>query len=365
MHASGRPSDPDAPDPDAPDPHVPDAPPPVPRSGPPPLVASVVDAIGNTPLVELHRVRDLLGLDGRILAKLEHLQPGLSKKSRVAREMVVRARADGSLTPGQTVVELTSGNTGTGLAISCRALGHPFVAVMSRGNTVERARMMAALGAEVVLVEQAPGSAVGEVSGADLDLVEQETHRIVRERGAFRADQFRLAASALAHELGTAAELWTQSAGTIDVFADFVGSGGSLGGVLRGLWAHRPDVRGYAVEPIGAAVLAGEPVTDANHPIQGGGYSRTDLPLLDGVELTGFIQVTGDDAREHARLLAREEGVFGGFSAGANLAAAVQLLRGPERGATVAVLVCDSGLKYLSTDLYPWDPGAPAEEHPR
>ncbi|MEZ5220581.1 MAG: cysteine synthase family protein [Ilumatobacteraceae bacterium] len=326
------------------------------RVGPPPLAASVLDAIGNTPLVELHRIRAALDLEGRILAKLEHLQPGMSKKSRAAREMVVRARADGSLVSGQTVVELTSGNTGTGLAIACRALGHPFVAVMSRGNTVERSRMMAALGAEVVLVDQAPGSIVGEVSGPDLDLVEHATERIVVERRAFRADQFRLAAAALAHESGTAAELWEQSSGSIDVVVDFVGSGGSLGGIVRGLRARRPDIRGYAVEPVGAAVLAGEAVVVANHPIQGGGYSRRDLPLLAGTPLAGHLQVSGDAARDHARLLAREEGIFGGFSTGANLAAAVQLLRGTERGATVVILVCDSGLKYLSTDLFPFDP---------
>ncbi len=326
------------------------------RVGPPPLAHSIVDVIGNTPLVELHRVVAMLGLDGRILAKLEHLQPGLSKKSRVAREMVLTARAEGLLHDGQPVVELTSGNTGTGLAIACGALGHPFIAVMSKGNTVERARMMAALGAEVVLVDQAPGSRPGEVSGDDLDLVEHEAQQITASRGAFRADQFRLASSALAHERGTAEELWVQSEGTIDVFVDFVGSGGSFGGITRGLRAHNPSVRSYVVEPVGAAVLAGQRVTNPNHPIQGGGYCRTDLPLLDGADATGWIQVDGAEATEYARLLARAEGIFGGFSAGANLAAAVKVLRGQERGATVAMLVCDSGLKYLSTDLVPLDP---------
>lgn len=326
------------------------------RQGPPPLAASILEAIGNTPLVELHRIVRTLGLEGRILAKLEHLQPGLSKKSRVAREMVQEARDDGSLRPGQAVVELTSGNTGTGLAIACRALDHPFIAVMSKGNTIERARMMAALGAEVVLVDQAEGSPPGEVSGADLDLVEIEARRITLERDAFRADQFRLSSSAAAHERGTAQELWVQSGGSIDVVVDFVGSGGSFGGLMRGLRARRPDIRGYVIEPVGAAVLAGGAATHPNHPIQGGGYSRTELPLIAGVEVSGWLQVTGEEAREHARLLAREEGIFGGFSAGANLAGAIQVLRGAERGATVAMLVCDSGLKYLSTDLVAADP---------
>jgi cysteine synthase A len=326
---------------------------PVGRVAPPPLASSILDAIGNTPLVELSGVVAATGVEGRILAKLEHLQPGLSKKSRVALEMVRDAITDGSLAPAQTVVELTSGNTGTGLAIACRALGHPFVAVMSRGNTMERARMMAALGAEVVLVDQAPGSPPGEVSGQDLDLVERRAEAIVVERGAFRADQFALAAAALAHQRWTGEELWLQSGGDLDVFVDFVGSGGSYGGIMRCLVQHSPAVRGYVVEPDGAAVLAGSAADRPNHPIQGGGYSRTRLPLLDGAPVHGHLRVTGDEARDGARLLALEAGIFGGFSAGANLAAALAVLRGAERGATVAMLVCDSGLKYLSTDLFP------------
>ena len=135
---------------------------------PPPLAGSILDVIGATPLVELTRSVAPLGLRGRLLAKLESVNPGLSKKDRAALELVRCARANGSLRPGQTVVALTSGNMGAGLAVVCRALGHPFVAVMSRGNSVERARQMSALGAEVVLVDQAPGSVPGRVSGVDL-----------------------------------------------------------------------------------------------------------------------------------------------------------------------------------------------------
>src|SRR5512147_1831941 len=147
------------------------------------VLPSVLDAIGETPLVDLSRITR--GIEGRILAKLEYLNPGFSKKDRIARQIVEDAEADGSLRPGQTVVELTSGNTGTGLAIVCAVKGYPFVAVMSRGNSPERARMMRALGAEVVLVEQLPESVPGQVSGGDLALVERETQRLVRERQAF------------------------------------------------------------------------------------------------------------------------------------------------------------------------------------
>src|ERR671923_2795917 len=130
------------------------------------VLDSVLGAIGNTPLVELSRITR--GLEGRILAKLEYLNPGFSKKDRIALQMIEEAQADGRLRPGQTVVELTSGNTGTGLAIVCAVKAYPFIAVMSKGNSEERARMMRALGAEVVLVDQSAGSKPGEVSGADL-----------------------------------------------------------------------------------------------------------------------------------------------------------------------------------------------------
>src|SRR5206468_10605671 len=177
---------------------------------PPPLADSILDVIGNTPLVELGRCVARLGLQGRLLAKLESVNPGSSKKDRVALEIVREARADGSLRDGQAVVELTSGNTGTGLAIVCRALGHPFVAVISRGNSVERVRQMRALGAEVEIVEQAPGSTPGRVSGADLALVEARTAEVVAEREAFRADQFARAGSVLAHQRHTVPEIWGQ-----------------------------------------------------------------------------------------------------------------------------------------------------------
>jgi cysteine synthase A len=318
-----------------------------------PLPRSVVDLIGNTPLVELTRCAPAGGRRGRLLAKLETANPGASKKDRVALEIVRTARADGSLRPGQAVVELTSGNTGTGLAIVCAALGHPFVAVISRGNSIERVQQMTALGAEVVIVDQGPGSLPGQVSGADLALVEERAARLVLERGAFRADQFVRVANVLAHERHTGPELWEQSGGRVDVFLDLVGTAGTFTGVGRALKRYNPAVRAYVVEPAGAAVLAGRPVTDPRHKLQGAGYARDDLPLLDRSLVAGYLQVSDAEAIAAARFLAAREGIFAGFSTGANLAAAWQLLDGPEAGATIAFLVCDSGLKYLSTDLYP------------
>ena len=314
------------------------------------LLQSAIEAIGHTPLVALTRITG--GVDGRILAKLEYLNPGHSKKDRIGRQMIEDAEAAGILEPGQTIVELTSGNTGTGLAIVCRIKGYPFVAVMSKGNSSERARMMSALGAEVVLVDQAPESKRGHVSGADLELVEEETKRIVEQRRAFWADQFRLEGNFRAHYLHTGPEMLKQSDHSIDAFCDFVGSGGTFAGCAAALKQFNTAIQCYVIEPEGSDVLAGQPLTKSSHPIQGGGYAMTELSLLRHQDIDGFLTVTDGQAIEATRRLAREEGIFAGYSSGANVAAALHLLGGPCRGKTVAITINDSGLKYLSTDLW-------------
>jgi cysteine synthase A len=314
------------------------------------LLPSAIEAIGNTPLIDLARLTR--AIDGRILAKLEFLNPGFSKKDRIARQIIEDAEASGELKPGQTVVELTSGNTGAGLAIVCGIKGYPFVAVMSKGNSIERARMMSALRAEVVLVDQLPESVPGQVSGGDLELVEQKAMEIVTERGAFRADQFSLKGNFRAHYLNTGPEIIRQSAGDIDIFCDFAGTGGSFAGCTAALKEHNPEIRCFVVEPAGAAILAGEPVTYPNHRIQGGGYALADLPLLNPEQIDGYQKVTDGQAIEMARRLAKEEGIFAGYSSGANTAAAMELLKTEFKGKTAVVLICDSGLKYLSTDLW-------------
>jgi len=315
------------------------------------LKASVADAIGATPLVELQRITR--HLDGRILMKLEYLNPGASKKDRAALRIVEDAEASGALSPGQTVVELTSGNMGTGLAIVCAVKGYPFIAVMSSGNSPERARMMRAFGAEVVLVPQCPGSREGEVSGEDLKRVDAEATRLVKERNAFRADQFVDPGNRAAHYDGTAAEIWQQSDGGISAFCDFAGSGGTFAGCARYLKEQCADIRCYVVEPDGAAALGGQEVENPDHPIQGGGYAMSNLAQLSDVEPDGYLTVSSSDAIACARRLAKEEGIFAGFSSGANLSAALALLEGPLAGATIAIIACDSGMKYLSTDLWP------------
>jgi cysteine synthase A len=300
------------------------------------MLPSAVEAIGRTPLVELSRLTR--GLGGRILAKLEYMNPGFSKKDRIARQIIEDAEADGTLARGQTVVELTSGNTGTGLAIVCAVKGHPFVAVMSRGNSAERARMMRALGAEVVLVGQAPESRAGEVSGRDLELVEEAAQRLTRERAAFRADQFRHGGNFRAHYLHTGPEILEQSGGEFDAFCDFAGTGGSFAGCAAAFRERNAAIQCFVVEP-----------DRPQHRIQGGGYGMPDLPMLHHAPPDGVLTVSDDEAMAAARRLARVEGIFAGFSSGANISAALRLLP----GRTVVTIINDSGLKYLSTDLWP------------
>jgi cysteine synthase len=310
------------------------------------ISSSAIDAIGDTPLVDLSRFAK--GLGGRLLGKLEYLNPGGSKKDRVARQIIEDAEMDGTLQRGQPVVELTSGNTGTGLAIVCTVKGYPFIAVMSKGNSRERMRMMTALGAEVVLVDQMEGSVEGQVSGGDLELVNAETNRIVVERGAFRADQFHHRGNFRAHYLHTGREILAQTEGRIDAFCDFVGSGGTFAGCAAAFKEHDPRIQCYVVEPSGSTVLAGSQASQPNHRIQGGGYSMPTLPLIHTEHIDGYLSVTDEEAMDAARELAKLEGIFAGFSSGANVAAARQLIA----GRTVVVTINDSGLKYLSTELW-------------
>ncbi|EJL27942.1 PLP-dependent cysteine synthase family protein [Brevibacillus sp. BC25] len=313
------------------------------------ILSGVHQAIGNTPMVRLSRLTE--NLDGNIFAKLEYLNPGFSKKDRIALQIIEEAEKAGILKPNDTVVELTSGNTGTGLAIVCGVKGYKFVAVMSKGNSMERARMMQALGAEVVLVDQAPGSPIGQVSGEDLAKVEEVAQQITKERNAFRADQFHHIGNIHAHEFHTGEEIWKQTNGKVDVFLDFAGSGGTFTGCAKTLKKYNPNIRCYLVEPYTAPFYSGKAATNLNHKIQGGGYSM-DLPFLDRNFVTDYIHVTNEEATQVARELARKEGIFAGFSSGANVAAALQLLKGKEKGANIVLTINDSGLKYLSTDLY-------------
>ena len=313
-------------------------------------ITNINQAIGNTPLMRLDRITKELGLEGQIFAKLEHLNPSFSKKDRIALGMIEFAEEKGLLKPGQPVLEMTSGNTGTGLALVCTAKGYRFICVMSRGNSIERVKMIAAFGGEVVLVEQAPGAVKGKVSGADLELVEQEALRLVEKYGAFYVNQFNNLDNSLAQE-HAGREMWEQSGGEIEVFADFIGTGGTYGGYAGYLKKCNPNIRCYAVEPHGCAYYGDEIIEGAMHGIQGGGYAK-EMPNSEKKLVDGSVCVTDAEAVEMTRLLAKCEGIFAGFSSGANFMAAVKLLKGAERGKKIGIVINDCGLKYMSTDLW-------------
>jgi len=313
-------------------------------------ITSILQAIGKTPLLRLDKIAKNLDLDGSIFAKLEHLNPSFSKKDRIALGMIEIAEEKGLLKPGQPVLEATSGNTGTGVALVCAAKGYKFFSVMSRGNSVERVKMISALGGEVVLVDQSPGAVKGKVSGEDLDLVEQEAERLVEETGAYYLRQFNSRDNALSQE-SAADEIWEQSGGCIQAFTDFLGTGGTFEGYARALKRHDPGILCYVVEPHGCAHYKNEIIEGKSHGIQGGGYAK-ELANVDRALIDGCVTVTHDEAVDMTRKLAEIEGVFAGFSSGANVMAAVKLLQDQEKGKNICVVINDSGLKYMSTDLY-------------
>jgi cysteine synthase A len=312
---------------------------------------SIVECIGNTPLLRLDRLKKAEGFDGNIYAKLDHLNPSSSKKDRIALGMIEAAERSGALKEGMPVIEMTSGNTGTGVALVCAAKGYRFICVMSVGNSTERVRMIKAFGGEVVLVDQMPGAIKGKVTGGDLQLVEEATERIVAETKGCFLNQFANPGNSLAQEQ-TAQEIWEQADGAIEVFADFVGTGGTFGGNARRFKDLNPAIDCYVVEPAGHAYYGGEDVSCVSgHRIQGGGYAK-EMPLVKPELIDGCLTVSDDEAVGMTRKLAAIEGIFGGFSSGANVSAAIQLLNGTHKGKNIAVIINDSGLKYMSTDLY-------------
>jgi cysteine synthase A len=256
------------------------------------------------------------------------------------------ARQDGRLKPGMPVVEMTSGNMGAGLAVVCAALGHPFIATMSAGNSPARAQMMEGLGARVVLVPQVDG-APGQVTGADVAAAADEAAQIARDEGSFYVDQFNAAEGILAHETGTGPEILAQYGRPVDGWVAAVGTGCTFMGVARALKAAHPATLCAAVEPEGSEPLAGRPVVKARHIVQGTSYG-TVPPHWDARLMDLSLTVTDAEVEHWHRQLAIREGLYVGYSAAANVCAAAKLLASGRLGqeATVATVLCDTGLKY-------------------
>jgi cysteine synthase A len=310
---------------------------------------SVLGAIGNTPAVWLDRLT--AGLPGRVLLKLELLNPGGSVKDRPALQCILDGETSGRLRPGIPIVELTSGNMGIGLAIASAVKGYRMIAVMSEGNSPERRHLLQAYGAEIALVPQTPGGIPGKVSGDDLALVEARTIELVEELGAWRPNQFTNHSNPRAHELGTGPELWQQANGELDAFVAIIGTGGTFVGTSRALTARSAAIRCLAVEPEGAQTLAGQPVVNPAHKLQGAGYAMIP-PHWDPALCNGTIAIGDGEAVQTARALAIHEGIVAGYSTGANVAAALRIAASSPIGYVVATIACDTGTRYLSGDLF-------------
>ncbi len=299
---------------------------------------NILDAIGNTSLVPLRRIHP------RVFAKLEWENPTGSMKDRMARAVIEAAEEDGRLKPGDTVIEYTGGSTGTSLALVCAAKGYRIRIVTSDAFSQEKRDHMAALGAELVLVPSEGGLTTKKLI---LDMVEK-ARELSRAPDTFWTDQLNNR-DAIAGYHALAEELWLQMEGRVDAFVHTVGTAASLRGVSAVLKRHNPNVQIIAVEPAESSVLlGGQP---GPHKIEGVGIGYTP-PLWDPAAVDAIDSVATADAKEMTRRLAREEALFAGTSSGANVIAAMRVADRLGPDARVATLMVDSGLKYLSTDVY-------------
>ena len=305
------------------------------------IYTSADQLIGRTPLLELTHIEKSGGLKARILAKLEYFNPAGSAKDRIALSMILDAEEKGLLKAGSTIIEPTSGNTGIGLACVAAARGYRTIIVMPDSMSAERQRLMGAYGAELVLT---PGK-LG-MSGA-IARAEELAKEIP---GSFIPDQFGNPANAKAHYETTGPEIWADTEGGVDVFVAGVGTGGTITGAGRFLKEKNPAVRVVAVEPYDSPLLSGGKA--GPHGLQGIGANFVPA-VLDTTVYDCVIPVTTEQAYAAARMMGRTEGILVGISSGAALHAALEMAKEPENaGKTIAVLLPDTGDRYLSTDLF-------------
>jgi cysteine synthase A len=302
----------------------------------------ILRAIGNTSIVRLRKVVPASCAD--IFVKLEWENPTGSVKDRMAQAVISRAEEDGRLKPADTVVEYTGGSTGTSLALVCAAKGYPIHIVSSDAFSKEKLDHMAALGAALTLVPSEGGLTTKKLI---LDMIEV-ARGLSQKPHTYWTDQLNNR-DAIAGYYPLGEEIWSQTNGEVDAFVHCVGTAATSRGVATILKRHKPGTRIFVVEPAESSVLlGGQP---GPHQIEGVGIGYTP-PLWDPTLVDGILPVKTDDAKEMARRLAREEGLFAGTSSGANVVAAIQVAERLGPGAKVVTLMVDSGLKYVSTDVY-------------
>lgn len=316
-------------------------------TGKPTIPSSILERIGDTPLLEL---RSIVPEDcARILLKMEALNPTGSMKDRPALAMIEAAERDGRLKEGGDVIEYTGGSTGVSLAMVCAVRGYKARIVTSDAFSLEKRNHMAALGAELTIIRSVDG-------GMDADLTHsmiEAARRIAERTGGFCTDQLANADQIAAyHELGE--EIWEQTGGRIDAFVQSTGTTASVRGVSEALHAHDPDILCVAVEPSESAVLSGG--KPGVHRIEGVGAGFV-VPLWKPDAIDEIATISTQEAMDTARRLAQVEGVFAGTSTGGNIATALELGRRLGPDATIVTLMCDSGVRYLSTALYRGEDG--------
>ncbi|MBS7351543.1 MAG: cysteine synthase A [Muribaculaceae bacterium] len=297
--------------------------------------------VGRTPLVHLARLEKAEKLKARLLAKVEYFNPGGSVKDRIALAMIEAAEADGTLKPGASIIEPTSGNTGIGLAWVASVKGYPLTLTMPETMSDERKKLLRALGATLVLTPGAEG-----MKGA---IRKAEELRDATE-GAVILQQFENEANPAIHRATTGEEVWEETDGRVDAFVAGIGTGGTISGSAEALKAHNPQIKAFAVEPASSPVLSGGKA--GPHKIQGIGAGFKPKNFHEDV-VDGIITVENEEAFAASRLLAKKEGLLVGISSGAALHAAITLAKKDEfEGKTVVVLLPDTGERYLSTALF-------------
>lgn len=308
------------------------------------MATRLTELIGNTPLLQMNAFSKKHGLCNTVIAKIEYFNPGGSVKDRIALAMIEDAERRGTLRPGATIIEPTSGNTGVGLAMVAAVKGYRLILTMPETMSVERRNLVKAFGAEVVLTAGSEGMA-GSI---------REAERL-RDRieGAVILQQFENKANPDKHYHTTAEEIWTDTDGKVDIFVAGVGTGGTISGIGRRLKEHKPGVKIIAVEPSDSAVLNGG--APGSHKIQGIGAGF--IPAAyDASVVDEIFDVNGDDAIKTSRELAATEGLLVGISSGAAVFAAAEVAARPENaGKTIVALLPDTGERYLSTVLYDFD----------
>ena len=304
------------------------------------IYENILQLVGNTPLVALQKYSKNRQLNAEIIAKVEFFNPGGSVKDRVALNMIAEAEKNGLLKPGKTIIEPTSGNTGVGLSLVGAFKGYKVILTMPETMSIERRKLAAAYGTEIVLT---PGS---EGMKGAIRKAEELRDSIP---GAVILQQFENPANPSIHLATTGEEIWNQSEGKIDIFVAGVGTGGTVSGAGAALKKHNPAVKVVAVEPASSAVLSGQP--SGAHKIQGIGAGF--VPKNFNAEVVDeILPVANEDAFAAARAIAKEEGIFVGISSGAALHAATVLAQRPENaGKRIVALLPDTGERYLSTAL--------------